>query len=66
MSYVQPITAVIALRTHMSPSQVMWWPWHIVQKSGAPTHRCAVYHRRRLVYPDFLREGTVLRIRVSN
>jgi hypothetical protein len=47
-------------------SQVMWWPWHIVQKGGASTHRCPGYHRGRLVYLNFLREGALFRIWVSD
>ena len=47
-------------------SQVMWWPWHIVQKSGASTHRCTGYHRGRLGYLNLLCEGALLRIWVSN
>jgi hypothetical protein len=48
------------------PFQVVWWPWHIVQKGGASTHRCPGYHRGCLDYLNFLREGALLRIWVSN
>ena len=44
----------------------MWWQGYFVQKGGALTHRLAGYNRGRMDCPDFLREGTVLRIWVSN
>ena len=54
------------LTTHMCLSQVMWRRRHLVQESGAFSHRGPGYHRCIIAYHDFLRAGTLLRIRVSN